>query len=225
MDRSVVSCSTSDGGGGATGVKQPVALLLPVLPPEAAVTPEIDKLLTAAARAAREGDRASRDALFFALQPKILRSVQRCYRWSREQSAAWDRDDLDQEVFLLFVSLLAKWPGSDSFAGYFFSRFPHRLHDLVRREAGFRPSCPPVSTSRPKRAAPDVLDEVSLERLTMLAEALSPAEAELLLMRVRDRHSFEAIAVLQHCHTLTVRRHWRAMLPKLRQLLAAQDWA
>lgn len=193
------------------------APLLPLIPAGAAITPELDASLTAAAQLAKAGDTAARNALFLTLRPKIERFVFRCYRRSGQHSAAWNADDLAQEAFLVFDRLITAWPGRGSFAPYFLSAFPRRLSDTVRRSGGFRPVCPPPTRLVP--TWPTAVAEPSWPLLEELAARLPPAPAELLLLHVRDQLSFTDIARRRGVHPMTVRRHWHRLLPVLRTML------
>src|SRR6185312_8268414 len=87
-------------------------------------SPELDARLGAMALRART-DPQVRNALYQALAFKIERFVRR-YRYRVRQLAVCEVADVEQEAFLVFCDIVDRWPGQESFLGYFFSRFPWR---------------------------------------------------------------------------------------------------
>lgn len=197
--------------------------LVPLLGPEAELTPELDRALTAAAHAAHAGDRAARDALYFALAPKIARFVARYARYAQQHPVAWEVADVAQEAFVVFADLVAAWQPGAAFGPYFLRAFPLRLLSAVHRLAGPRPA-PAVALAPPRLA---LIEDGTAEataaaiRLDALARDLPPVDGAILLGRVRDGDTFAAIAAHLGLDPRTVRRRWVALRAELRRSLTA----
>ncbi|CAA9555467.1 MAG: hypothetical protein AVDCRST_MAG49-2875 [uncultured Thermomicrobiales bacterium] len=199
---------------------QPTTRALPALAGStAAVAPEVDRALTAAAMAARAGDREARDALHAALAEKIGRFVAR-YRhgWG---DGAWDADDVAQEAYLVLVELIDGWPGGESFVAYFLSRFPWRLRDAVRRLAGPRPvSAPPDDSALTLVVDGSAAAETARALLGTLAADLPEPDRTILWRHIGEGERFGVIATSLHLDRRTVNRRWQALVAELRDSLA-----
>lgn len=106
-----------------------------------AAGPIPDDLITAIdllARRAREGEMAARDRLYTALAPRLHRKGYILRPWPNtpQHIGIWDRDDVDQEGWIVYAELLAAWDGEMPFVPYLFARFPWRLRDRVLRGIG-----------------------------------------------------------------------------------------
>ena len=71
-----------------------------------------------------------RNLLFDAYWPRLRRTCSQVWRRTCRGTIV-DRDDVDQEAFLVFASLLERWPGDGSFTRYLLGLFPWRLRDAV----------------------------------------------------------------------------------------------
>ena len=205
--------------------------LVPVLTEDPEGTPEVsrdvDRVLTAVARDASRGDRAARNALYFAFEPKIMRFVRRHARAGFNPSI--EPADIAQEAFLVFADLVADWPNDDSFASFFFRQFPRRLAAAVRRLRGderrfVRPNqkgtgVPSGSTSLEILSDSSAAAEEALARLEALAAGLPEPERSLLLWRIRDGERLGAIARRLGVSRGTVERAWKRLLADLRRSL------
>lgn len=91
---------------------------------------------------ARAGDIEARDCLWLALRPRLNRVgwVLRPWPNTRHFTGIWDRDDVRQESWIVFVELLAAWNGKVSFIPYLLARFSWRLRDRILRGIGKRQS-------------------------------------------------------------------------------------
>lgn len=118
--------------------------LLPVIGADDIILPGFDDTLGSFAMRAQEGDTDARDALFFAYLPKLERLMghARPPYAPNGMTGIWDRDDVEQEAWLVFVELVEAWSGDVSFTSWLLSRFPWRLKDVIRDGIG-RPSIPP----------------------------------------------------------------------------------
>lgn len=90
------------------------------------------------ARQAREGEIAARDRLYTALAPRLHRKGYILRPWPNTplETGIWDRDDVDQEGWIVFAELVAAWDGEMPFLPYFFARFAWRLRDRILRGIG-----------------------------------------------------------------------------------------
>ncbi len=197
------------------------APLVPLVAADAEITPDLDRVLTAAARAARAGDPIARNALYFALEPKIIRFAARFRRPAWASGRAWDYEDVRQEAFVVFADLVAGWPDEGAFAPYFLDLFPRRLGGAVRLLDGPRPdpAVHGVGGGLTTLQDDEGVATATTALLVELTEGLDPIDARILLWRVRDRASFGEIAARLRLNRRTVGRRWQALLGELRPLL------
>lgn len=89
---------------------------------------------------ARNGDNTARDQLFWALRPRLNRKSWFLKSWPNTagMTGIWDRDDVRQETWLVFVDLLTAWDGKTKFVPYLLARFGWRLRDRILRGIGKR---------------------------------------------------------------------------------------
>jgi len=201
------------------------APVAPVVGSGDTISPELDRALTDAALAARAGDRAARNALYFALEPKIAAHVARYRRLLRERLPLWEPDDLAQEAFLVFAELVTEWPGDGTFAPFFLRRFPLRLHRAVRQLEG--PRFTRVSASRYRLEL--LADESAAAAeanalLAALAARLDPLDARILVGRILERESFTALSRRLRLDPQMLRRRWLIVLETLRASLSCSEW-
>ena len=119
----------------------PVAL--PVIAVDADMSDALERRLRPIAEQARAGDTGARDALWFALWPKLQRMT---WNMPAPRSGTWDHDDVAQEAWLAFEQLVRLWPGDRPFGRYVLATFRWRLRDRVTRGIG-RPATPPRTLS------------------------------------------------------------------------------
>ena len=198
------------------------APLVPLVAVDAEITPDLDRVLTAAARAARAGDPIARNALYFALEPNVARFAARFRRRGWATGNAWDYADVTQEAFVDFADLVAGWPGEGSFAPYFLDLFPLRLGGAVRLFDGPLPNPADRGASAdPTALQHDAADAAAATALLAeLTEVLDPIDGRILIWSVRDRASFGEISARLQLNRRTVGRRWQALLGDLRPLLA-----
>lgn len=165
------------------------------------------------ALSAKTGDRAARDGLFCTFRPIMARFFAR-YAGRAHESGAWDLDDLRQESFLVFVEVLAAWPGTGDFVAYFYAVFPKRLATAVRRLEGTQPW---ILYGTATEGSDDPSHRLeSRAMLTDFVALLSPRERRILAL-----HSWESLALPDVARQagLSVddtRRHWRRIRRKAR---------
>ena len=107
---------------------------------------------------AQAGDIRARDRLYTALHPRLYRKgfILRPWPNTPRQTGIWDRDDVDQESWIIFAELLSAWDGELPFVPYLFARFAWRLRDRILRGIG-RP-LPPIGGVRvPEELLAEVL--------------------------------------------------------------------
>lgn len=99
---------------------------------------------------AQGGDIDARDRLYFSLEPRLHRIgyVLRPWPNSPDLTGLWDRDDVNQECWLIYMDLLTAWDGEASFVTYLLARFAWRLRDRILRGIG-KPSVPLGTTRVP----------------------------------------------------------------------------
>ena len=186
-----------------------IVWLLPLVPSATPIPPEIDRLLARAARAAITGDASARDALFAAFQPRFERSIRRCQRcWDgRSRNTvehAYERADIAQEAYLVFVDLLQTWPGGGSISAFLCARFPWRLNDAIRSwrrpgRAGDAPATVPDRSGDDGELA-GLIDEITADMPVLTREMLR--------WRVFERLTFAEIARRAGVSKRTVNRRW-----------------
>lgn len=90
------------------------------------------------AERARSGESPARDQLFFALRPRLNRIGYILNPWpdTPDKTGIWDRNDVRQETWIVFVELLATWDGEVRFVPYVLARFAWRLRDRILRGIG-----------------------------------------------------------------------------------------
>ena len=112
----------------------------PVLdvPTAGRICPETVARIGDLAIAASQGDIAARDALYYSLQPRLDRISWVLRPWPNTpgMTGIWDRDDVQQESWIVFVELLEAWDRQVSFVPYLLARFAWRLRDRILRGIG-----------------------------------------------------------------------------------------
>lgn len=194
--------------------------LLPVIGRFDPIPPHVDAVLTACARMANAGDRDARNRLFLAVQPKLLQIARQIRLWMLP--VTWERDDLDQEAFVIFTELVDAWSGETPFTGYLLGHFSWRLRGAVRR-ARLSERLP---LARSESAMTVADDSWAAEELRIMVEEIAahfvPIEAEILIGRVCEGEGFGSLAYRLGVSRKTIYRHWTASLIVLRQSLGGQ---
>lgn len=189
-----------------------------ILPVDGPIPPDLDQSLTALALLAQAGDLAARDTLYWTFAPSIQRLARRFSGAGWGAGTVWTGDDLIQEGYLLFLDLIASWPGGDSFAAYALGRLPWRLRNVVRHLNG----------PRPARVTSAIIDHLTDESaaaaeavilLEEVANALPTPDGDILLWRIRDRETAHTIALRLRIDRRTVTRSWQRTLVTLRETL------
>jgi RNA polymerase sigma factor (sigma-70 family) len=176
-------------------------------------SPELDARLGALALRART-DADIRNALYRLLDFKIERFVRRYHRraW---QMTTYEFDDVVQEAFVVFCDMIDRWPGEQSFLGYFFTRFPWRLAraiDVIERGTSANQYAPIEAVDEPSPSPyPD--DALTLVEAGAL---LGPRDRALLELRLGYGMDMRQIAHTLGVHSRTVHRRWARIIEDLR---------
>jgi DNA-directed RNA polymerase specialized sigma24 family protein len=189
--------------------------LLPVIGADDVILPAFDDTLGDLAIRAQEGDQEARDALYAAFLPKLtqLMSSLRPPFAPPGSQGIWNRDDVAQEAYLVFVELIDAWSGDVSFTAYVLSRFPWRLKDVVHRGIGKSP-VPPRQYGVPiEHAEPIAGEEGNAEGATAMLDALleilpEPLGAVLIAYVVHGKTN-TAIAAELGVSRRTMVRYWQ----------------
>ncbi|HEY8446760.1 MAG TPA: sigma-70 family RNA polymerase sigma factor [Thermomicrobiales bacterium] len=197
--------------------------LLPLLPSHGPIPDDVDAALTVAAISAQRGDIAARNALYFALEPKIGRIVRRCAARLRcRPGALIEPDDIAQEAFVLLADLIARWPGHGSFVAYFLVAFPRELHHAARRSLrGLSLNVPEDEAKTSLSVEDESANAETIALVEDLIARLDRFDREILVRRGRDGDSFTAIARDLGVSRRTVHRRWSRLRSELR--LALRD--
>ncbi len=201
--------------------------IVPVVTANDDLSTATERRLRPTALRARAGCQAARDALYLALLPKLERFIRRVRVpvFSDDRTGVWDRDDVEQEAFLVFIELLDQWETERPFGRYILSTFPWRLRDAIYRGIGRR--------GVPTRMALVSIDDHAWLRdgsaaaqeatvlLGIMAEHLPALQAEILRRHIGAGDTLTAIASDLDLSRRTVTRQWRAARAHLAGEIAA----
>jgi DNA-directed RNA polymerase specialized sigma24 family protein len=197
--------------------------LVPVLGASDEYDPDVDSILTAVARDAAAGSVAARNALFFALEPKIDRFVRRtsAVLLGSNTGTIFDHDDVKQEAFVVFAELVSDWPGGESFWRYFFGHFPWALRNSIRKiTRGTRYTTSSTDGVESEFDSCDFSNGPEEQALlNALAESLSGADGRIHLWKIRDEESFVTIGSRLGADARTVKRAWERILTQMKDSL------
>jgi RNA polymerase sigma factor (sigma-70 family) len=189
------------------------------------LTPALERALEPVARRALAGDWAARDALHAAFEPKLMRFVRRIrvpFAPGGTAVGIWERDDVMQESYLVFVDLVANWTPGIPFGRYVLANFPWRLRDAIHRGIGKR-NLPPRSfgiTPEEQAAVPDdtAIAAEHLALIDVLGWSLEPPLDAVFHLRLVDQLTMQEIADRLGVSKRSASRHWRNVLVRLRDL-------
>lgn len=190
--------------------------IVPVVNAPDDVSAAIEGRLRPTALRARAGCPVARDALYLALHPKLERFIRRVRvpHLGEGRTGIWDRDDVEQEAWLVFAELVEQWSPERPFGRYILATFPWRLRDAIYRGIGrrgvpTRMALVPIDDHAWLRDGSAAADEASV-LLGVLAERLPALQAEILRRHVGDGETLTAIARDLGLGRRTVTRQWRA---------------
>jgi RNA polymerase sigma factor (sigma-70 family) len=166
---------------------------------------------------ARAGCPVARDALYLALRPKLERFMRRVRvpMFGEDRTGIWDRDDVEQEAWLVFAELIDQWEPERPFGRYVLATFPWRLRDAIYRGIGrrgvpTRMALVPIEDHGGLHDGSAAAEEASV-LLGIIAERLPALQAEILRRHVGDGDTLTAIARDLELSRRTVTRQWRAV--------------
>ena len=192
----------------------PVAL--PLIDADADMSDALERRLRPIVQQAQAGDTGARDALWFALWPKLQRMT---WNVPAPRSGIWDHDDVTQEAWLAFEQLVRSWPGDRPFGRYVLASFRWRLRDRVTRGIG-RPAVPPRTITvriddelqvRDQRAG----EAFACAEIHILADSLPAFQGALLRRHILGGESLVSIAADHGVSKRTSVRHWREVRAQL----------
>jgi RNA polymerase sigma factor (sigma-70 family) len=205
--------------------------LLPVIGVNDEILPAFERTLQPIAERARLGDHAARDALFAAFEPKIMRFVRRIRVPFAPGGAhgLWDRDDVAQEAYLVFVGVIESWSPAIPFGRYMLANFPWRLRDAVHRgiaRRGIPPRSSVVSMDRAGWIADRSARETeSRAMIEALASSFEPPLDDVLRLHILEGLSLTATAARLGVSRRSASRYWRAIVTRLREPSSASGSA
>ncbi|MBX3070308.1 MAG: sigma-70 family RNA polymerase sigma factor [Thermomicrobiales bacterium] len=185
------------------------APLVPLVPARGRVPDDIDRTLSGLASDPDALSPPIRNALFIAYGP-ILNRIARKVWWTYARRHFVDPDDVENEGFIVFGELLARWSGDGSFTRYLLARYPWRLRDRVSHLNG---RTLPVSIV--ESLALSATDSWEAERaLALLDELLQPLahfDRTLVVMRVVEQQPARTIAAQLGVSTSTIESRWATL--------------
>lgn len=203
----------------------PQPTLLPLVGVNDEILPAFERTLQPIAERAQAGDRDARDALFASFQPKIMRFVRRIRVpfVPDGDRGLWEREDVAQEAYLVFLGVIESWPPALPFGRYFLANFPWRLRDAVYRgvaRRGVPPRTVAVVFDAPGWTDRIADDATATTETRVLIEALAssfePPLDDILRLHILDGLTLTDTAVRIGIGRRTVTRHWRTILIRLR---------
>jgi RNA polymerase sigma factor (sigma-70 family) len=206
-------------------VPAPQPTLLPLIGVNDEILPAFERTLQPIVERAQAGDRDARDALFASFQPKIMRFARRINVPFAPGGARglWERDDVAQEAYLVFLGVIESWPPAIPFGRYFLANFPWRLRDAVYR--GFARRGTPPRTVAVAYDAPGWQDTVaddaapaaeSRALIEALAASFEPPLDDILRLHILDGLTLTDTAARIGISRRTITRHWHTILVRLR---------
>jgi RNA polymerase sigma factor (sigma-70 family) len=190
--------------------------LVPVVTAADELSATTERRLRPTVLRARAGCPIARDALYLALRPKLERLIRRVRvpMLGDDRTGIWDRDDVEQEAFLVFAELIEGWEPERPFGRYILATFPWRLRDAIYRGIGrrgvpTRMALVPIDDHAWLHDGSAAAEEATV-LLGILAERLPALQAEILRRHVGDGDTLTTIARDLGVGRRTVTRQWRA---------------
>jgi RNA polymerase sigma factor (sigma-70 family) len=195
--------------------------IVPVVTAADDLSATLERRLLPTVQRAHAGCQEARDALYIAFGPKLERFTRRVHApfLGDDRTGVWDRDDVEQEAWLVFDELIAQWTPERPFGRYILATFPWRLRDAVYRGIGRRgvPSrmaLVAIGEHDWLRDGSAAADEAQV-LLEIIAERLPAMQAMILRRHVGDGETLSAIARDLDISRRTITRQWRAVRDQL----------
>jgi DNA-directed RNA polymerase specialized sigma24 family protein len=203
--------------------------MAPLLHPDERVTPRQEALLTTLARRARQGDQAANQLLWRAFQARLEPALSECAHatrrgaWPRRDGRPWVQEDLRQEAFLVFSDLTAAWEGTESYVSYIAAHFAWRLRMAARRLGPQRQPALHAITPDLPAVCRDLLDTEYRALLEAITARLSPADAVVLDLCVREGRGLGDIAHQLGVPQRTITRRWQRICRVAHEVLSPPE--
>lgn len=210
----------------------PLPPVVPLLHPDQPISPAEEALLTTLAQRARQGDTAANALLWRAFEARLEPVMRGSGRvtwqddWPRRNNRPWALEDLRQEAWLIFHDLTAGWNGEGPYTRYITAHFTWRLRTGVRRLGPQRQRATQVVSPAAPLPPGDGQSLTGAEEAALLdaiAARLSPADAIVLDMRVREGLGTGEIARLLGVNRRTIARRWRRIRAVAHEVLCPPD--
>ena len=207
----------------------PLPVMVPLLHPDQTLTPTQEALVTTLAQRARQGDQGASQLLWRAFEARLEPAVSGCARatwqgaWPQRDGRPWAQEDLRQEAFLVFSDLTAAWEGTESYVSYITAHFAWRLRMAVRRLGPQRQPAPHATLPDLPTACREMLDAEYRALLEVVAASLSPADAVVLDLAVREGRGLADIAEQLGVPQRTIARRWQRICRVAYEVLLPPD--
>ncbi len=213
----------------APAVSDAPPALLPLIRIEDDISPHLDRALRPVAMRAQNGDWSARDALYMAFEPKLMRFARRIRVPFAPEGAhgLWERGDVVQEAYLVFLGVIESWSPEIPFGRYVLANFPWRLRDAVHRGIGKR-TVPPRMFGVPIESSELIADGSTARQeqgvmLKALAASLGTPLDEVFRLHVIDGLTLTETAGRIGVSRRTVTRYWHDIVLELRRELTAPE--
>jgi RNA polymerase sigma factor (sigma-70 family) len=207
----------------------PLPVMVPLLHPDQEITPTQEVLVTMLAQRARHGDQAATQLLWRAFEARLEPVLRGCARATlqgtgpRRDGQPWVQEDLRQEAFVVFSDLTATWESTESYVLYITAHFAWRLRMAARRLGPQRQTAPRADMPDLSAIDREMREAESCTLLDTVSAHLSPADAMVLELRVREGHELEEIARQLGVRQRTIARRWQRICAVARAVLYEQD--
>ena len=207
----------------------PLPVMVPLLHPDQSITPRQEALMTMLAQRARQGDQATTQLLWRAFEACLEPALHSCTRTTQQSTGPhrdgqpWVQEDVRQEAFLVFSDLTATWEGTESYVPYITAHFAWRLRMAARRLGPQRHTAAPADMPDLPAMHRELREAEYRTLVETVAAHLSPADAMVLDLRVREGHELADIARQLGVPQRTIVSRWQRICAVARAVLHAQD--
>ena len=189
-------------------------VLLPIIGVNDELLPAVEERMHPIALRAKGGDRAARNGLYAAFEPKLVRIARRLsvpIAYGTDVGL-WGFDDVCQEAFIAFAELIDNWTVTIPFGRYILANIPWRLRDAVYRGVGKHhvpPRARAVSVDNADWLADGSVDvEESKMLIAIIGEQLTSPRGQILYEHLCDGKQLTEIARDLGVSRRTITRHW-----------------
>lgn len=207
----------------------PLPVMVPLLHPDQAITSTQEVLVSMLAQRARQGDQTATQLLWRAFEARLEPELRSCAHATRQRTGPhrdgqpWVYEDLRQEAFVVFSDLTATWESTESYVTYITAHFAWRLRMAARRLGPQRQTAPHADTNDISAMYREMREAEYRTLLDTVSAHLSPADAMVLDLRVREGHALEEIAHQLGVPQRTIARRWQRICAVARTVLYEQD--